>query len=280
MMPLYRGWRWLQQKAVEGPLVSVFWAVIGVLILVLHAALVVKDFMGATNAIILVLGLFCLILLIREGRSHRGHARLRDFMYKLHEATEEQAWSTAEDMHYTYYVEADRNDRIVRRLRLTPRDHALVWHKIVFGVRGEAPGTASLDALRVTCQADQGEAWCLPVSEDSRRVEAVVFFVPPIPIGETRVLTVSGVWTGTWDPLRREGLDNGICGIFHDSVESLTIEVIFPRDYSNPRFVSRNPRLGMEEVFPAEGDRVGLRWRIDKPQKGQFGYSVRADRPM
>jgi hypothetical protein len=121
--------------------------------------------------------------------------------------------------------------------------------------------------------------WCIPVDEaDPKHLEAVLFFVPPIPQGSSREVSVDHIWPGTWNPLRETGRDAGDLLIAHDEATSVVLEFVFPRGYKNPRFVSRNPATGTVAVIETQEKRIGLRWTIPTPTRGQLTYAIEVDR--
>ncbi len=274
--------RWVRnalELIVRKPLLSLFWLVFATCVTLLHAVLVARELVELRTAIVVFLALGFVILLLRELVRDRSDTRLKDFMQKLYEATEERTCRYSEHIQHTYVIENDGRDHTIRRWDITPREHALVWRKARFGVRGAATELQRLEDLHLNCSADQGEVWCIPVDEsDPNHIEAVLFFVPPIVYGSTRQVSIDHVWPGTWNPLRTTGRDTGELEVAHDEAESLVLEFIFPRGYKNPRFTSRNPLVGTTETFETPQKRIGLRWSIQAPTRGQFTYVIEVDR--
>ena len=271
--------RRLGEGIVRAPLLSLSWLIFATCVTILHAILVVRELVELKTAALIFVSILFLVLLVRELLHERSDVRLRDFMYKLFQATEERTCRYTEEIHHTYVVERDGRDHTIRRWTISPQDHALVWRKVRFGVRGQSPGRHSLDELHAICSAKEGEVWCIPVhEEDPRHLEAVLFFVPPIPQGSIREVSVHHDWPGTWNPLRETGRDTGDLIVAHDDAQSVILEFVFPRGYKNSQFTSRNPALGTVAVFETPQKQSGLRWTIPSPARGQLTYAIEVER--
>lgn len=205
--------------------------------------------------------------------------RFIEFMDNLYQVTKNRIGTYFEEVRFTFYVEPDTNDRIIRECKITPIRQPILWRKLSLGARGDVLGAKSLDDLRVTCRTNKGQLFCLPVDEsDPRMLEAVLFFSPPIQRREIRKFKIEYAWPGLWDPLRNSGKDSGTFTVGHDNVTSWDQKIIFPRGYRNVRLESRDPEVGTVRRFRDSQKRIGLRWHLEKPSKGRYNYVVAADR--
>jgi len=137
----------------------------------------------------------------------------------------------------TYFVgTTDRDDRAERMYTLVAVTSTYFVHQ-PFGVTEGSPVCQSLEDLGISMCCSYGEVVLVPLKDRSpRMLTGRLFFIPHVRPSESREVTISYSWLGTWKPLREKGKDRGEFAI-HQKAKHFELRIILAKELGGARFV-------------------------------------------
>ena len=157
---------------------------------------------------------------------------------------------------------------------------------IKFGVRGRDVGARhSWEDLNIeVTKVSTGTIEIVPRFHVKNPMEWVgdMFFLPPVEPGTKREFTLTGCWPGTWNPLRKEGIDRGNL-VLTKETKLLRIRIVLPQGVNEAelRVLSPSP---LEYAKPPcgkiwkevdKGGRLSLYWEIYDADRRTYSYEIR-----